>query len=83
MKINHIQKQITMTKLPGTVIYIYGIGDSILVICSPRAKAYAWFIQALQPQTDTDPPSQQVKSETKVNANGVKPFHGPIGQIRA
>lgn len=70
-----------MTTLPGAVIYIYGIGDSILVICGPRAKAYACFIQALQPQTDTDPPSQQVKSETKVNANEVKPFHWPTGQI--
>lgn len=81
-EISRTQKQIEMTALPGGVIYIYGVGDSILdlgigCIC---AKADTWFIQALQPQIDADPPSQPVKLESQANANKLNPFHALLGQ---
>lgn len=47
-EINRIQKQVETVTLPGAVVNINGINDSILIMRSPHTKAYAGFIQGLK-----------------------------------
>lgn len=47
-EIIRIQKQVETVTLPGAVVNINGINDSILIMRSPRTKAYSGFIQGLK-----------------------------------